>query len=140
MGEEIQMASSHGGRRTVHQSGERGGARLKFLVVISLIAAAAYAGYQYVPVAYQAHLFKDLMQQSVDKAAVMGYTGDWVKNQLKASAKDYDVPPNANVTAAQRDGRIEARVQFTRVIPLLVYTHQYSFDYTVKSTELFMPK
>lgn len=128
-------AAQHGRRR-----GERGESRLKFLIVIAVIAAIAYAGYQFIPIAYQAYQFKDYMQQNVDKAAAMGQSVDWVETQLKAGSKEYDVPPNAEVTALQRDGRMEARVRFTRPVNLIVYTYQYEFDNSVKSSSLFTPK
>jgi hypothetical protein len=128
-------ASQHGRRR-----GERGESRLKFLIVITVIAAIAYVGYQFIPGAYQAYQFKDYMQQSVDKAAAMGQSADWVETQLKAVSKEYDVPPNAEVKALQRDGRMEATVKYTRPISLIFYTYQYEFDNTVKSSSLFTPK
>jgi hypothetical protein len=129
------LSARHDRRR-----GERGESRLKFLIVIIILATIAYVGYQFIPIAYQAYQFKDYMQQSVDKAAVTGQSADWVETQLKAISKEYNVPPNAEVKALQRDGRMEARVRFTRPISLVVYTYQYEFDTTVKSSSLFTPK
>ncbi|HEX8139058.1 MAG TPA: hypothetical protein VF544_15930 [Pyrinomonadaceae bacterium] len=126
--------------RHERRRGERGEARLKFLIVIAILATIAYVGYQFIPIAYQAYQFKDYMQQNVDKAAVTGQTADWVETQLKAVSKEYNVPPDAEVEAMQRDGRMEARVRFTRPISLVVYTYQYEFDNTVKSSSLFTPK
>ena len=37
------------------RSDERGGARLKFLVVMAILGLLAYAGYLYIPVAYNAY-------------------------------------------------------------------------------------
>jgi hypothetical protein len=128
-------AAQHGGRR-----GERGESRLKFLIVIIILAVIAYVGYQFIPIAYQAYQFKDYMQQSVDKAAAMGQPSDWVETQLKSIGQEYSVPPNAEVKALQRDGRMEARVRFTRPISLIVYTYPYEFDTTVRSSSLFTPK
>lgn len=122
------------------RQGERGGTRLKFLIVITILAAVAYAGYQFIPIAYQAYLFKDVMQQKVDRAAAMGLPPDSVVTELKASARQYDVPPNAEVKAGTRDGRMEATVRFTKPVPLIFYTYLYEFNNTVKSTDLFAPK
>jgi hypothetical protein len=127
-------------RATPGRHSERGGTRLKFLVVVAILAAIAYAGYQFIPVAYKAYQFKDSMQLTVDKAAAMGQGADWVEKELKAAAPQYDVPPNAEVKAAMRDGRMEARVHFIQPVPLVFYTYQYDFDNTVKSSQLFSPK
>ena len=118
----------------IKRANERGGARLKFLIFAVIVAALGIAGYTYIPVAYQAYMYKDLMQHYVDVAAAQGYQATWVSDQLTKSEADYDVPKNAVITPAQRDGRIEARVQFTREIEFPGYTYQYEFDHTARST------
>lgn len=121
------------------RTGERGGTRLTFLIVIIVLAVLAYCGYQYIPVAYQAYLFKDYMKQTVDKAAGTGQNVAWVETQLKEGSKPYGLL-NPEVKALMRDGRIEARVRFTRPVALPFYTYQYDFDHTVRSTEFFLTK
>jgi anaerobic selenocysteine-containing dehydrogenase len=119
---------------TKERTTERGSARLKFLVVMVIIGAVAYMGYMYVPVAYQAYLFKDLMQHDVDVASTQGYPPTWVKDQLVKSAAEYGVPADAVIEPTQRDNRMEVTVQFTKPIEFPGYTYQYSFDHTAKST------
>lgn len=136
----MNMHVSRTARTTPTRHSERGGTRLKFLVVVAILAAVAYAGYQFIPVAYKTYQFKDAMQLTVDKAAAMGQGADWVEKELKATAPQYDIPPTAEVKAVMRDGRMEARVHFTQPIPLIFYTYQYDFDNTVKSSQLFSPK
>ena len=116
------------------RKGELGGARLKFLIVILVLAALAYVGYLYIPVAYDAYLYKDLMQHDVDVCVTQGYQASWVVEQLTKAAREYNVPSNAIITPVQRDNRIEVRVQFTRPIDLPGYTYQYEFDHTARST------
>jgi hypothetical protein len=118
----------------MQRSGERGSATLKFVVVMAIMCSVAYAGYLYVPVAYQAHMYNDLMQHYADVAAAQGYKPSWVGEQLMKSAAEYEVPPNAVIAPAQRDNRIEVRVQFVRVIEFPGYAYTYEFDHTVKST------
>jgi len=113
---------------------ERGSARLKFVIVMAIIACVAYIGYLYIPVAYQAYLFKDLMQHDVDVASTQGYEESWVRDQLVKSAPEYGVPANAIITPAKRDNRIEVNVQFVKPIEFPGYTYEYNFDYTAKST------
>lgn len=117
-----------------NRQGERGGARLKFIIVIAVLAVVAYVGYLYVPVAYDAYYFKDVMQNKVDMAATQGYETVWVKDQLVKSGPEYHVPADAIITPTQQDNRVEVRVQFTRPIQLPGYTYGYDFDYTAKST------
>ena len=121
-------------------SGERGGARLKFLIVIVILGAAAYAGYLYIPVQFDAYRFQDLMQRDVDMAVAQGSPASWVVDQLTKSAAEYNVPPDAVFTPSQQDNRMEVRVQFTRPIELPGYTYRYEFDYTAKSTSFISVK
>ena len=117
------------------RSGERGGSRLKFLVVVAILAAVAWTGYLYVPVAYHAFLYKDLMQTKVDAAAALGRPTTWVTDQLTKSGPEYEVPPEAVITPAQENDRMQVRVQFSKPIEFPGYTYVYEFDHTVRSTE-----
>ena len=118
----------------MQRSGERGGANLKFLIVMTILVSSAYAGYLFIPVAFQANTFKDLMQHYADVAVAQGYKPSWVGEQLMKSAPEYDVPANAIITPTQRDNRIEVRVQYVRAIEFPGYTYNYEFDQTVRST------
>ncbi|HWW74848.1 MAG TPA: hypothetical protein VNZ44_05585 [Pyrinomonadaceae bacterium] len=114
---------------------ERGGARFNFVVTVLLIGLAAYSAYQYVPIAYKAYLFKDYMQETVNKAAYPpGQTSDWVAQQLRAAAKEYDVPPDMQVSVQNENGRLAARVTYTRPVQLPGYVYQYNFDHTALSS------
>ena len=121
-------------------SSERGGARLKFLIAITLFAAVVYVGYLYVPVAVDAYYFRDVMQNKVNQAAVQGYETSWVTDQLEKSKAEYHVPPEAIITPSRNENRIDVRVQFTRPISFPGFTYNYEFDYTAKSTSFLTTK
>jgi hypothetical protein len=118
----------------MRRSGERGSANLKFVIVMAIMVTTAYVGYIYVPVAYQASTFKDLMQHYADVAVAQGHPPSWAGEQLMKSAPEYQIPANAVITPAMRDNRVEVRVQFVRVIEFPGYTYNYEFDHTAKST------
>jgi len=117
------------------RSGERGGARLKFLIVMAILAAVACAGYFYVPVAYNAYLYRDLMQNKVDAAAALGHPPTWVTDQLTKSGPEYYVPPEAVITTTQENDRMQVTVQFSKEIEFPGYTYLYEFDHTAQSTQ-----
>jgi hypothetical protein len=75
------------------RASERGGSRLNFLITVAVIAAIGYAGYQYVPVAYQASQLKIFMQDTVNSAAITEKKPQWVEDQLRKSLTDYGAPP-----------------------------------------------
>jgi hypothetical protein len=113
---------------------EYGGARLKLIVFIVIFAAILYVGYLYIPVAVDAYYYKDIMQNLVNQAAAQGSDANWVRDQLAKNGPDYNVPPNATITAALQNKRVTVRVQFTRPISTPVYTYNYEFDHTAQST------
>ncbi|HKY43587.1 MAG TPA: hypothetical protein VJM50_10865 [Pyrinomonadaceae bacterium] len=118
----------------MRRSGERGSATLKFLIVMAILGSIAYAGYLYIPVAFQARAYKDTMQHYADVAATQGYPPSWTAEQLLKMGEEYDVPSNAVITPLRRENRLEVRVQFVRPIEFPGYTYNYEFDHTVKST------
>ncbi len=117
------------------RSGERGGARVKFLLVMAILAAVGCAGYFYLPVAYNAYLYKDVMQTKVDTAAALGHPTLWVADQLTKIGPDYGVPSEALITPSLENDRMSVRVQFSKTIEFPGYTYVYKFDHTAKSTE-----
>ncbi len=121
-------------------SSERGGARLKLIIAIMVLAGVGYSGYLYVPVAIDAYYFKDTMQNKVDLAATQGYEPPWIQDQLEKSKAEFHVPPEAIITPAKADNRMQVRVQFTRPISFPGFTYNYEFDHTAKSTTFFMIK
>lgn len=117
-----------------------GGARLKFIIAITIFAVVVYIGYMYVPVAVDAYYFKDAMQSKVNLAATQGYDTNWLKDQLEKSRAEYNVPAEAVITPGRQDNQMSVRVQFTRPISFPGYTYNYDFDYTAKSTTFLQIK
>lgn len=118
----------------MRRSSERGGATLQFVIVMAVLGVIGYAGYLYVPVAYQAHVYKDLMQHYADVTGAQGYKPAWAGEQLLKNGPEYNIPANAVITPVLRDSRVEIRVQYVQPIEFPGYTYNYEFDYTAKST------
>jgi hypothetical protein len=119
---------------------ELGGARLKLVIALAIIAIIGYAGYLYIPVAVDAYYFKDTMHNKVNLAAAQGYDPSWVTDQLSKSKAEFHVPDDAVITPAQKDGRMEVRVQYTRPISTPLFTYNYDFDYTAQSNTFLVAK
>jgi hypothetical protein len=119
---------------------ERGGAQLKLIVFIAVVAIAAYAAYMYIPVAVDAYYFKDAMQNKVNLAAAQGYDTAWLTEQVSKSKGEFHVPDDAVITPTQNEGRMQCRVQFSRPISFPGFTYNYDFDYTAQSTSFLTVK
>jgi hypothetical protein len=121
--------------------GERGAARIKFIIILAVVAILAYMAFQYVPVAYRAYTLRSEMDRVVENAANSPSVpterkGQWAADQVKASSNGYGVPADARIVPLFQDGRVEVSVKFTRPINLLpgIWTYNYDFDYTAKSS------
>jgi hypothetical protein len=125
------------GRRTPARE-ERGGARLNFLIFVAIMGLVAYSAYSYVPVAYSAFRYKDLMQETVNKATFrQASPAAWAEAQLRAAATEYDLPTDTKYEVQTQNGQIAARVRWTRPIALPGYIYRYEFDHTVRSSGFF---
>ena len=116
------------------RTSEHGGARIKFLVVAVVLGLIAYSGYVFLPFAYDAYLYKDQMQQTVDTASVTGKPLTWVSEQLTNSAKEFNFKDAVITPSVTDNHQVLVRVQFTRPIQFPGYTYNYEFDHTAKST------
>lgn len=124
---------------------ERGAARLKFIIVLAIVALLGYMAFQYISVAYQARTFKAFMNEKVlytsnDPAVPVEQKGARVEAQLKTGAGEYGVPPDAKMSHTYQNGQLQVTVKFTRPINLFPgFTYQYDFDYTAKSDSSLNP-
>ena len=126
---------------TVAHHGERGGARFNFVVVILLIALAAYSAYNFAPVSYKAYRFRDYMQETVNKAAYPpGQTTEWVAQQLRAGAKEHGLPEDFEVNVQREEGRIAAHDTWVEPVQLPGFTYEYYFDHTARSSGFISQK
>jgi hypothetical protein len=125
---------------TMTRRSERGGARLKFVIVAAIIGIVTYISYMCIPVFYQAYQIKDLMKHEVDTAVALAKPTTWVVEQVMRQGPDYGLPKDAVITPAVQDGRVELRVQYHQPIEFPGYVYDYNFDYTAKSSSFLTTK
>ena len=119
---------------------EKGSAGVKFLLVFLVLALAANAGLNYVPIAYQGASFKQEMDTAVVKG--LGASGriqpmEAVTASIKKASFDYEIPADAFVEIKPVRGVVEARVAYSRqvdILPFGLYKYNYNFDYVAKPT------
>ena len=119
---------------------ERGGAGVKFLIVVVILFAAVHAGLQYIPVAYSgASLRQDMDTAFVKGLATSGQMKplDVVTASVKRAVSDYDVPSDAVVEIKPENGVVTAHVAYRKeinVLPMGLYKYNYDFDYVARPT------
>jgi len=123
-----------------NRTSERGSAGVKFVVVLVAVVLLAHAGYNYVPVAYDAESFKTEMQTAVMQGlALPGKVSptDNVKARIKKAIQVNNIPADALIDVRQNGNSISARVTYSQqvsILPFGIYTYKYVFDHTATPT------
>ena len=118
--------------------GERGAAGIKFLIIVTILLLVAHAGFNYVPVAYNAESFKQDMQTAVTQVTAMpnlggGNPSENLKSRIKRAAASNEIPENLWMDVQPSKSGLQARVVFTQnvsILPFGLYTYKYYFDHT----------
>lgn len=119
---------------------ERGSAGVKLVAFLAVLFLAGNAGYNYVPVAYDAEAMKSEMSAAVLQGlALPGKVNpvDNVKARIQRAAQVNDIPADALIDVKQQGNVLSARVAYSKPVSLLpfgIYTYHYQFDHTATPT------
>ena len=122
------------------RDGEHGGAGVKLLILLAVLAMAGHAGYNYVPVAYSAESLKTDMYTAVMQGmALPGKVNPVtnVKTRIGKSIEANQIPPEALVDVKQAGNILTAHVAYTQdvnILPFGLYKYKYQFDHTATPT------
>ena len=118
-----------------YQSSERGGAGVKFLAVLVVLVLFANAGYNYIPIAYEAAN----LRQEMDTAVVKGLAAsgqmkplEVVRASIEKAIRENNVPPDAFVEIKPAGSVVQAHVVYTKQVQMLpfgLYKYRYDFNY-----------
>jgi hypothetical protein len=123
-----------------NRDAERGSAGVKFLAIFAAILLIAHAGYNYVPVAYDAESVKTEMNTAVLQGlALPGKLDpvDNVKGRLQKAFAQNNVPPDAVMEVKRQGNSLTARVAYSKeinILPFGIYRYHYNFDHTATPT------
>ena len=130
---------------TTNRKSEHGGAGVKLAIVLAIIFLIAYAGYNYIPIAYEGENFKQEMQTAVVQgmAVLPGVTPvDMVKGKLQKAIASNNIPSDALVQVMPtKNNGVTAHVSYTKkvsILPFGIYKHTYNFDHTATPTGFLM--
>jgi hypothetical protein len=122
------------------RNSERGSAGTTFLIIAVVLGLIGHAGYQFIPVAYGGESLKQDMQTAVIQGVAVPGRGtpiDSIKQRLQSALRSNDIPPDAIIDVKQVNSVIQARVTYTKSVPILpfgIYSYNYQFDHTATPT------
>lgn len=119
---------------------ERGSASAKFMIFLVIVGILAHAGYNYVPIAYDAESMRTDMQTAVMQGlALPGKTNavDNVKQRIQKAAASNALPADTVIEVKQNGNVITAHVAYSKevnILPFGMYRYNYQFDHTATPT------
>jgi hypothetical protein len=122
------------------RSQERGSAGAKLMLVLMVMVLAAHAGYNYIPVAYNAQSLRGDMDTAILQGmALPGKISpvDNVKERIAKALIVNNAPQGATLDVKQAGNGLIARVTYTKpvnILPFGMYKYNYVFDYTSTPT------
>ena len=122
------------------REGERGSAGVKFTVFMVVLLLGLHAGYNYVPVAYEAESLKTEMQTAVVQGLAMPgkmNPADNVKTRIQKAIATNNIPVDAVIDVRQNGAALTARVSYTKqvnILPFGLYRYDYRFDHIATPT------
>ncbi|MBK9155958.1 MAG: hypothetical protein IPM25_17400 [Chloracidobacterium sp.] len=121
-------------------SSERGGAGVKFLAVLVVLVLIANAGYNYIPIAYEAAN----LRQEMDTAVVKGLAAsgqmkplEVVRASVERAVRENNVPADAYIEIKPAGSVVQAHVIYTKQVQMLpfgLYKYRYDFNYLATPT------
>lgn len=116
---------------------ERGGAGVKLMLVAIVIILVAHAGYNFVPVAFQAEDFKQEMEtavvQGVSLPSTYGAPTEAVRFKLNNAARASQLPSDTLIEVKEKNNIVTARVFYSKkvqLVPFGLYEYDYVFDHS----------
>jgi len=127
-------------KRSEKRVSERGSAGTKLVIFVAILVLTAHAGYNYVPVAYNAQSLKSDMDTAILQGMAMpGKINpvDNVKERISKALITDNAPQGATLDVRQVGNGMTARVTFqhpVNILPFGMYKYNYVFDYTSTPT------
>ena len=113
--------------------GERGEGKVGLIVAIAIIAAAVFAGSQYIPVRVTAYEFKDYIDQET-RTGSLRRDVDEVRQRIMEKAQELEVPlDKKNLEVKKTRSEMIVRAKYEEVIDLKIYQHTYTFEHSYRA-------
>ncbi|OLD79927.1 MAG: hypothetical protein AUI33_02235 [Ignavibacteria bacterium 13_1_40CM_2_61_4] len=120
---------------TAERSAERGAISIKTLLVLVVLAAAAFAVIKIAPVYVEQQRIVHDVDDLANKATVRGMKEDKINQEIKRIRGEYDLPEKG-INLVSRDKGVQISVSYQRDIDFLVTSYSWKVDHTAVGKEL----
>jgi hypothetical protein len=114
---------------------ERGAISIKALLMLCVLAAAAFVVIKFAPVYIEQRKLMHDVEELARIAAVRNWKEDKIDPEVKKIRGDYDLP-DGSLNVVKHDRDVKITVGYSRAIDLLVTTYDWRVDRTIIGKEL----
>ena len=109
------------------QSDSRGEGKTGFFIAIILVAAAIFAGFQFVPTYVASYDLKDTLRREVQGASLKKDKA--IVATILAKGKELNLPIGPkNIEAVRTNAKFTLRIHFTKDLDMALFTYTFRFD------------
>ena len=121
--------------------GERGGSKVTLAIVLTVLALAAFAGFNYIPTAYADSSIKQELQTIATNAVILpaattnGQQVNWAVAEMTRLATTWEIP-KADFKAEMSGAAVKTSVKHHRSVPILpfgIYNYEYDLVFSATS-------
>jgi hypothetical protein len=123
------------------RAGERGGSKVTLVIVLTVLALGAFAGFNYVPNAYADNSIKQELQTIATNAVILpaattnGQNINWANAELGRLATTWEIP-KADFKAEMAGPAVRTSIKHHRSVPILplgIYNYEYDLVFSATS-------
>jgi len=109
-------------------NGQRGGARIKVLVVLIILGSAVFCAVRLVPPYFANYQLQDSMRQEAAYASATRKKDDDIRADIEKKVQELGIPADSNEIQVSDDaGNVKISVDYTVPVDLAVYQLQLHF-------------
>jgi hypothetical protein len=113
--------------------GERGEGKVGMIVAVAVIAAAVFAGSQYIPVRVTAYEFKDYIDQET-RTGSLRRDAEEVRQRILEKAEELELPlEKKHLEVKKTRSEMIVRAKYDKKIDFKVYEYTYTFEHSYRA-------
>jgi len=125
-------------RDSAHRNSERGGGKLKNVLVLAVIALLIYAAVKIVPPYFSDYQLSDKMQEQARFAVVNRYSEEQIRENLFRIIQELDIPAKRDdIKIVTSNALVKITLKYTVPVDLFFYHLDLNFSPSSENKALF---
>ena len=134
----LYLAGIQDRRDSAHRNSQRGGGKLKNVLVLAVIALLIYAAVKIVPPYFSDYQLSDKMQEQARFAVVNRYSEEQIRENLFRTMQELDIPAKRDdIKIVASNAIVKISLKYTVPVDLFFYHLDLNFSPSSENKALF---